>query len=217
MSTSILLCSSTSTGLHRRGGFPFNRALDLAILSQKKSLFFAGCQGLIHLGHGVQVMSKSNRSFAVFNSGLPGVPLPSGPPSSGSWNGWILGIVLTFVVPFLTNKWGPLLKIKNEVETAVQTVENVVDAIEKVAEEVEKVAEDVAENLPAGNLKNAVTFIENVADEIDDTAEVVGDVIDKVQEVEEQVESAVESAIDGEKEATLDEAKEPAKEVKAAT
>ena len=39
----------------------------------------------------------------------------------------------------------------------------------------------------------------------------------QVQEVEEQVESAVESALDGEKEAIPDEAKEPAKEVKAET
>ena len=54
------------------------------------------------------------------------------------------------------------------------------DAVEKVAEQVEKVAEDIAEGLPAGKLKNAVTFIENVADQIDDTAEVVGDAIDKV-------------------------------------
>ncbi|XP_027095126.1 uncharacterized protein LOC113749850 [Coffea eugenioides] len=212
MSTSILLCSSTPTGLRRSGGFTLNRPLDLAILAQKRSLFFAGCQSLIHPSHGVQIMNKSNRKFAVFNS-----VQPSGPPSSGSWNGWILGAVLTFVLPFLTNKWGPLLKIKNEFETAVQTVENVVDAVEKVAEQVEKVAEDIAEGLPAGKLKNAVTFIENVADQIDDTAEVVGDAIDKVQEVEEQVESAVESALDGEKEAIPDEAKEPAKEVKAET
>lgn len=156
-------------------------------------------------------MNKSNRKFAVFNGVLPGVPLPSEPPPSDSWNGWILGAVLTFVLPFLANKWGPLLKIKDEVDTAVQTVENVVDAVEKVAEQVEKVAEDIAEGLPAGKLKNAVTFIENVADQIDDTAEVVGDAIDKVQEVGDQIESA----LDGEKEAIPEKAKEPAKEVKA--
>ncbi|XP_027149254.1 uncharacterized protein LOC113749639 [Coffea eugenioides] len=211
MSTSILLCSSTPTGPHRRRVVTLNRALDLAILAQKRSLFFAGCQSLIHPSHGVQIMNKSNRKFAVFNGVLPGVPLPSEPPPSDSWNGWILGAVLTFVLPFLANKWGPLLKVKDEVDTAVQTVENVADAVEKVAEQVEKAAEDIVEGLPAGKLKNAVTFIGNVADKIDDTAEVLGDVIDKVQEVGDQVESA----LDGEKEAILDKAKEPAKEVKA--
>ncbi|KAL3504796.1 hypothetical protein ACH5RR_034637 [Cinchona calisaya] len=226
MSRSIILGSSISSGIYIKSSshheydrcrvLSFSSGLNLSISAHKNSIYFLGRQSLIHLSHGLQRKNESKRNFAVYNSVQPGVPLPSAPPSSGPWKGWLVGIVLTFVLPFLTNKWGPLLKIKNEIDTAVQTVEDVVDAVEKVAEQVEKVAEGIADDLPAGKLKDAVTFLENVADQIDHTTEAVGDVIDKVQEAEENVETAVESALAEKKETVvIDEVKEePAKEVK---
>ncbi|CAI9116226.1 OLC1v1017322C2 [Oldenlandia corymbosa var. corymbosa] len=180
----IILSCPTLTATHfkprsqnqRRASSSLNLGSNLAILAARNSLCFWGCQSLIHISQG-----GTKKSFAACNSVDPtGVnPLPSGPPSGSSWK-WILGMLVTFVVPFLTTKLGTLLKIKNEVDVAVQTVENIVDAVEKVAETVEKVAENIAEDLPAGDLKNAVLRVEHVADQIDDQTEMIGDLIDKV-------------------------------------
>ncbi|KAK4391008.1 hypothetical protein Sango_2164100 [Sesamum angolense] len=104
------------------------------------------------------------------------------------------GVAITVVVPFFSGKWASLLKLKNEVETAVETVEEIVEAVEKVAEGVEKVAEDIADDLPeGGRLRKAVDFVESVAERASKDAHLVGDFIDKVQEVEERVEEYVES------------------------
>ncbi|KAL9994141.1 hypothetical protein Hdeb2414_s0002g00055851 [Helianthus debilis subsp. tardiflorus] len=42
----------------------------------------------------------------------PEDPLPSGSPS-GSLRNWIVGMVLTFIIPFFTRKWGSLLLLKS--------------------------------------------------------------------------------------------------------
>ncbi|OWM79987.1 hypothetical protein CDL15_Pgr006291 [Punica granatum] len=114
------------------------------------------------------------------NSVDPAGHLPSG-CSPGSWKLWILGVVISVVLPFWKSKWGPLLKLKNEVETVVKVAENVTDVVEKVAEGVEKVAEDVAEMLPeGGKLRNAVELVEHVAEETAKDAHLVEGLIDKV-------------------------------------
>ncbi|CAI9778052.1 unnamed protein product [Fraxinus pennsylvanica] len=153
-------------------------------------------------------MDKDNgnkRNFVVYNS-FPGAPLPSQPPSN-SLRKWILGIALTIILPFVTNKWGPLLKLKNEVDTAVETIEQITEVVEKTAEVVDKVAENIADHLPeGGKFRNTVDFIENVAETAAKDARLVGDIIDKVQGVEEDVESIVVS-LSGE-------ANEPSREIK---
>ncbi|GKV09403.1 hypothetical protein SLEP1_g20911 [Rubroshorea leprosula] len=118
-----------------------------------------------------------------------GPPLP--PDSSpGSWKGWILGVVVTVILPFWINKLGPLLKFKEEVETVAETAEQVADIVEKVAEEVEKVADEVSDALPeGGKLQGFVNKVENVAKETAKDAHLVGEVIGKVEEVEKEVES----------------------------
>ncbi|EPS72287.1 hypothetical protein M569_02473, partial [Genlisea aurea] len=110
-------------------------------------------------------------------------PLPSGPPSSSN-STWILGLIITFVLPFVTHKWGSLLVYKNRIDTVVQAVEDVVETVEKVAEGVEKVAEGIAGDLPDGKLKEIVKAVEVVAEGTAKTADCVDSVIDKVQEVE---------------------------------
>ncbi|KAL0438174.1 UNVERIFIED_CONTAM: hypothetical protein Slati_2300400 [Sesamum latifolium] len=135
---------------------------------------------------------KSRRRFHVCNVVEGGAPPPSEPPFN--FISWILGVAITVVLPFFSGKWASLLKLKNEVETAVETVEEIVEAVEKVAEGVEKVAEDIADDLPeGGRLRKAVDFIESVAERASNDAHLVGDFIDKVQEVEERVEEYVES------------------------
>lgn len=225
MSGSFFLCSLTSRGLitkpssldkytQPRGLF-LNPGSSLGILApQKNPIYFLGQQSLIHIGHGVQRKNGRKRNFAVYNSVDPGVPTPSGPPSSGSLKGWIIGIVLTVALPFLVQKYGKaFLRLENKVAAVVEKVEDVVEGVEKVAEKVEKVAEDIANHLPEGELKDAAILVEKMADRVDDTAEVVEKAIDKVEDVEEEAESAVESALE-KKDAVPNEAKEPAKELK---
>ncbi|KAF4366745.1 hypothetical protein F8388_020107 [Cannabis sativa] len=128
---------------------------------------------------------------------------PAGAASGGGtgapWNsfqGWVLGLVISLILPFYRNKWGPLLSIKRKVDMAVNTVEAVAEAVEKVAEKVEDIADDIADNLPDnGKLKDAVLFIEKVAHETAKDAHLLDDFIEKVEELEEKVESFLEGSV----------------------
>jgi hypothetical protein len=120
------------------------------------------------------------RDVAVYSS-APGPSIPSNPSNPGQWKVWIVGVIASVILPFFGIKFGPLLKIKKEVDTMVQTAEDVVEAVETVAEEVDKVAEEIKERLPAGGkLRVAVTYIENVAERTAKDAQMVDDIIDKV-------------------------------------
>lgn len=198
MTNPLVLCSSAAGFFinpesHRRPrALNFNHGLNSVISAHKIAIQLAASQSLLHLS-----MSRGmQRNIAVYSS-VPGAPLPSTPPS-GSWNGWVLGIVVSVILPILTKKCGALLLNFKNIEAAVDTAERIVDVVEQVAEQVEKVAEDILDDLPAGNLKDVVSVIENVAERTGDGAEVLGDLIDKVQEVEEKVESIVESGINDE-------------------
>ncbi|KAH6759151.1 hypothetical protein C2S51_019386 [Perilla frutescens var. frutescens] len=139
---------------------------------------------------------RSKGRFIVRSVVQPEVPPPSGPPFN--LINWILGIAVTVVLPFFSKKWTSLLRIKNEVETAVEIAEEIVEAVEKVAEGVEKAAENLAEDLPeGGGLRKAVDFVEHAAERANKDAHIVGDFIDKVQEVEEKVEDYVENLVEG--------------------
>ncbi|KAL2513069.1 Uncharacterized protein Adt_18669 [Abeliophyllum distichum] len=147
---------------------------------------------------------KLKRNLVVCSSVEPGPPTPSGPPSSPL--SWILGIVIAIVIPFIGQKWAPLLK--NKFETALNKVEDVVETVEEVAKNVEKVAEDIADDLPAGGqLRKAVDFIENWAERTARDADLVDDFIDKVQGEEEKVEESKVEEKDEDKD------KEPAQKV----
>ncbi|KAL6515572.1 hypothetical protein OROHE_018606 [Orobanche hederae] len=143
----------------------------------------------------LQSDNKNKRnSFAVYANSVPGAPSPSGPPSSNPMS-WIIGLVVTFVLPFLTNKWGPLWVLKNRVLGAVQTVEDIVEAVERVAEKVDEIAEEIGEDLPQGKLKELVELVEHVAEKTAKTADCLDNVIDKVQEAEVEVEDMIVESI----------------------
>ncbi|CAA0831675.1 Unknown protein [Striga hermonthica] len=130
--------------------------------------------------------------LATHIEGQRGPPLPSQPPSSSLR--WILGTMLAITLPFAGNKGGPLLEFKRDVDSVVETVEEVVEIVEKVAEMVDKVAENVSEGLPAaGKLKKVVDIVEHVAEKTAKDAQIIGNAIDKFQEVEEKVENVVET------------------------
>ncbi|XP_073128490.1 uncharacterized protein [Henckelia pumila] len=138
---------------------------------------------------------KLQRNFTVFGAIQPGVPPSSEPPFQ--LLNWVVGVVVTLVLPFFTHKWGSLLRIRNEVEMVVDTIEEIAEVVEKVAEGVEKVAEDIADHLPeGGTLRKAVDFVENVAETVGNDAHLVEDLIHKVHEAEEKVEEFVESLVE---------------------
>ncbi|XP_058221339.1 uncharacterized protein LOC131331426 [Rhododendron vialii] len=133
--------------------------------------------------------SNGKRDLVVFNNLLPDVPaLPSGPPSD-SWKSWILGAVITIILPFITHKWGPLLQITKKIETVVETVDQVAEVVEKVAEGVEKVADEIGDELAeGGKLRGAFDSIENAARKAANGAHLVDQILDKVEEVDKEVE-----------------------------
>ncbi|CAI9778051.1 unnamed protein product [Fraxinus pennsylvanica] len=181
-----------------------NSASNLAMLKFKDQSLFWALQSLqcVKKNTGTRKENNNQRNFVVYSVN-PAVPPPSGPPFN--FLNWIMGFAVTVVLPFFSHKWGSLLKLKNEVETTVETIEHVVDAVEKVAEEVEKVAEDIVDDLPeGGKLRNMVDFVEHMAEEVAKDAHQVEEFIDKVQETEEKMETFVESLVD--------EAKEPPKD-----
>ncbi|CAH9078418.1 unnamed protein product [Cuscuta europaea] len=118
-------------------------------------------------------------------------------PAAGSFldpdpiKGWLIGLLLSAVVPFFRHKFGSLMQIRNSIEQ----VEEVVHGLEKVAEVVDKVAEEIGGTLPDGSLKEAVAMVERAAEKADKSAENLGELIDKVEELGEKVEERVESLV----------------------
>ncbi|KAH6759153.1 hypothetical protein C2S51_019388 [Perilla frutescens var. frutescens] len=135
----------------------------------------------------MQTYNTQTRKFSVNSSGVqPSTPLPPRPPSS--YLNWIIGVVLSIIVPSTSSTWGPLLQFKKDVDTAVETVEDIAEVVEKVAEIVDRVAEDISDDLPeGGKLKKVVDIVGVVAEATAEDARTVGDVIDKFQEVEEKL------------------------------
>ncbi|ONI02375.1 hypothetical protein PRUPE_6G194000 [Prunus persica] len=110
---------------------------------------------------------------------------------------WIVGLMLSIIIPSLRHKWGPLLALKSKVDMAVDTVESVTEVVEELAEEVEKVAEQVEDKLPEdAKLREAVESVEHLAEDAVKKAELAKDVIHKVEEVEEEVEKALTNGSD---------------------
>ncbi|KRH16789.1 hypothetical protein GLYMA_14G177800v4 [Glycine max] len=106
---------------------------------------------------------------------------------------WIVGTIFTILVSFTRGKWGPLLQLKEKVETTIDEAQRVVDIVEDVAEGVDKVAEEAVKHLPDGKLRDAVEFVEKVAEDIDKHAERAEDELEKVENMENEFESFIES------------------------
>ncbi|CAI9755824.1 unnamed protein product [Fraxinus pennsylvanica] len=190
---SFIVGSSLSTGFHVRSNsrvqtLSWNPISKLGFSKQKDQCCFWSKSS-------VECNNKNTRSIVVYASSVPGAPLPSGPPSNSIWS-WILGILVSVVLPFFTHKLGQLGVLKNRIENAVEQVEQIVEVVEKVAEKVDKIADDIMDDLPEGQLKNIVNYVEDMAEKTAKSADSIGDLIDKVQEAEDQMESFVESLDD---------------------
>ncbi|KAB2617508.1 hypothetical protein D8674_013377 [Pyrus ussuriensis x Pyrus communis] len=166
----------SSSTLKCQQGFRTNHALLPLTIGQRSSLSNQPCR----------------KNKIVCNS----FPLPGVPGPSHSWKGWLIGIVLSVILPFSRSKWGPLLALKKEVDMIVDTVEAVVEVVEQVAEKVEEVADDIGDSLPEGKLKTALELVENIAKEAAKDAHLADELIEKAEALEDRVEDFFESALD---------------------
>ncbi|KAL7616509.1 uncharacterized protein LOC111910768 [Lactuca sativa] len=134
---------------------------------------------------------------------------PSPPPGSppGAWKNWAIGILMTFIIPLVTTKGGPIKFLLQKVDQIMATAEHISDIVESVADKVDKVVDELQEDLPEDSqLRKTLDFIENVAERVEKDAHNAGDFIDKVQEMEDKIEDIMEPV--------LEEAKEVDKEAK---
>ncbi|KAL4649440.1 hypothetical protein ACB092_01G013900 [Castanea dentata] len=200
LSKSILSCTSTLIGASRRYQlFPNPYRLLLISKCNEKRSFLGTEQRLQFLKTGLRELAVSKRKMdvAVYSSIPPVPPMPSNPASPGPWYLWIVRLIVSSILRFFGIKFGPLLKLKQEVDAVVETAEEVVEVVEKVAEEVDKVAEEISEHLPeGGKLRATAKIIEKVAERTAKDAQLVEDVIDKVEAVEKEVESLIDPVID---------------------
>ncbi|KAL7583280.1 hypothetical protein Lser_V15G44516 [Lactuca serriola] len=169
-----------------------------------KSKYLASCS--VHGFHSRNLQyhpmfTIARRNFVVCSNITPppGVPLPSGPPSD-SMNGWVLCIVLTFVLPFITRKWGPLIALKNRVDTAVDMAEHIAEVMEDVAGKVDKVIDSITDDLPEDSkLRKRLEAIDELIEGVAMSAHIANDIIDKVEEAEDKLESLILSQANEEK------------------
>ncbi|XP_022869621.1 uncharacterized protein LOC111389010 isoform X1 [Olea europaea var. sylvestris] len=115
---------------------------------------------------------------------------------SSSWKKWLLGLLLTVILPAVGHKGGLFAGLKSKIDAAVKTVETVTEIVEEVAEEVEKVVEEVEEKLPQDSkLKEALESVENLAKKAVKEAKQAEELVHKVQSVEETIEGTIEGAL----------------------
>ncbi|KAI7736884.1 hypothetical protein M8C21_033385 [Ambrosia artemisiifolia] len=120
---------------------------------------------------------------------------PSGSP--GSWKNWVIGILMTFIVPFFTTKGGPIKLLIQRVDQIMDTAEHITEVVEAVADKVDKVVEELGDELPEGSeIKKTLDFIENIAEKVEKDAATAGDFIDKVQEMEDRIEELMEPVLE---------------------
>ncbi|KAL8261492.1 hypothetical protein R6Q59_025541 [Mikania micrantha] len=138
-------------------------------------------------------------SMIAYAAGQPDGTPPPPPPSasSGSWKNWVIGILMTFIIPSFTTKGGPIKVLIQKVDQIMDTAEQITEVVEAVADKVDKVAEELGDQLPEGTeIKRTLDFIEHVAERLEKDAQTAGDFIDKVQEMEDKIEEIMEPVLE---------------------
>ncbi|XP_050377670.1 uncharacterized protein LOC126794917 [Argentina anserina] len=171
-------------------------------LNQRESCHFLGNRNLRSSSTSLQRFQIGSKILLmVVNSVDPRTPpLPSDPSGGGSWKMWLFGILFSVIIPFTKNKWYPLLKLKEQVETALDAAEEVAEIVEKVSEKVEEVADEIGNHLPEGKLRHAAMLVEELADKTGKAAALADDIIEKTEEVEREVDDIIEKANEKKKE-----------------
>ncbi|KAL2343822.1 hypothetical protein Fmac_005107 [Flemingia macrophylla] len=141
--------------------------------------------------------------------GIKGVKVqPEAPPPAPAskfftfahWLRWVLGMVLSLLLPFWKPYWKQLQIIEEEAELVVEEVEEVAKVVEKVATVSEKVSEDIAEMLPEdAKLRKAVLLVEQASKEAVHDAQLTEEFAHKVEELKndlDDLEAFVEPVVD---------------------
>ncbi|KAL8251106.1 hypothetical protein R6Q59_034799 [Mikania micrantha] len=203
MSASLIIGSSISThsSLNVKSfGYDIPRSQLLTSFSKNNLVHGSGISRSLRYDP-LMKTTIPRRRFDIRSNVTPPPGVPAGSPS-GSMRNWIVGIVLTFVLPFFTHKWGPLLVLRNKVDNVVNTAEYIMETIEVVAEKVDNVIDDITDNLPKDSeLRKTMESIDVIVEGVAKSAHVANDFIDKVEEVEDKLESLIldEAKVDGPK------------------
>ncbi|KAG8368633.1 hypothetical protein BUALT_Bualt15G0065900 [Buddleja alternifolia] len=106
-----------------------------------------------------------------------------------NWVKWLLGSVLSLMLPFWKNKWDKLLILGGRVEKVVEEVEVVAEVVEKVATTADKALEAAANELPDNSkLKEAAQYMEHVSNIVVQDAQLVENIIHKVDDLKQDLE-----------------------------
>ncbi|KAG6421975.1 hypothetical protein SASPL_118535 [Salvia splendens] len=101
---------------------------------------------------------------------------------------WLLGYVVTFLLPFWKTKWDNLLMLEGKVARVVEEVEVAAEVVEKVATTADKVLEEVANQLPDNSkLKEAAQALEHVSSVAAQDAQQIENIINKVSNVKQDI------------------------------
>ncbi|KAK8580379.1 hypothetical protein V6N13_143485 [Hibiscus sabdariffa] len=196
--SALLLLPGNAEGLHQESfcRFQLKSSLCLANISKQNNgqIFHNGSFGL--LSYRNRKMKNMQMVCCSLESGH--LPFPFNLlPAGSDWQLWALGTAIPLILSFTTSKWGPLLKLKNDADKFLETAEHISDVVEEVAEKVEKIADEMGDQLPdGGKLRATLELVEDLAEETAKNAHLAGDLIDKVQEMEDKLETFMESVED---------------------
>ncbi|KAK8518940.1 hypothetical protein V6N12_012175 [Hibiscus sabdariffa] len=81
------------------------------------------------------------------------------------WARFLLGSVLSFLMPFWKSKWASLKRIEGDAEMVMEAAENATQVVETVATTAGNMSAEVAEKLPDDSkLKKAAMVVEHVSE-----------------------------------------------------
>ncbi|XP_030539304.1 uncharacterized protein LOC115747322 [Rhodamnia argentea] len=124
---------------------------------------------------------------------LPNPPKPSWFPP---WVRWVMGSMLSLLIPYWKLKWDKLQQIEGEAEEVIEDAEIVAEVVEQVATVAEKVSAQVADKLPDDSkLKEAALFVEHVSEATAHDAHLTENFIHKVDELKQEVETVIGASI----------------------
>ncbi|XP_030459329.1 uncharacterized protein LOC115679767 isoform X2 [Syzygium oleosum] len=130
------------------------------------------------------------------NNASKEIPKPLPDPPNPSRVRWVVGSILSLLIPFWKLKWDQLQQIEGKAEEVIEDAEIVAEVVEKVATAAEKVSAQVADELPDDSkLKEAALFVEHVSEVTAQDAHLTENFIHKFDEVKQEVETAVETGI----------------------
>ncbi|XP_073156264.1 uncharacterized protein [Henckelia pumila] len=111
-------------------------------------------------------------------------------PATAPWKKWLVGILLTVILPAIGHKGGLFVGLKAKIDKAIEKVELVTEVVEEIADEAEKIVEELEAKLPGDSkLRKTLDKFDNLAKLAVNEAKQAEDIVHKVREVEQEVEN----------------------------